>query len=313
MKKIYGTIYIISLVLGGCVTPPSKMVVLQPGQICVSSYDTIYSIAKAQDISVRELVETNHLRSPYILEEGQILTLPAKVRTPDLPVDDLDIVGGGPVSLAEDSWKDVPLDMPQESSQEMEVLPVPTLPAPESEEEGLSIKNASGRESLVVSEKKALPEKKERERAFEKKKTLFDDSNKKSKQNFSKIQESKNEFKAPVSKPLKRVLDKQTAVFHTNAQDPVFACKDGVVVFSGKCDHFDKDPSLSNKSFVFIKHSNSKGEEWSSVYLGVSPSVKKDQKVKQGDVLGKCQGTVLRFQLRKNRLPVNPENYLKKK
>lgn len=326
MKKIFRAIFFASIILAGCTPPPTTPVVLKPGQIYVSSSDTIYSIAKCHDISVRELVETNGLTPPYILEEGQVLTLPSKSEAQDssVPVDDLDSASGDPIALAEETWKDVPLNTSEDIESEVEVIPSPTLPAPESLQENISQKDAPEKSSAPsrkasFENKLAKPSeevvspvmgKKSSDHSspppsLEKKTKVLKNSNKKG--NISKT----GEFKPPVQNDLKCVLDKQTAVFHTSPKDPVVACKDGVVVYAGKCDQFHKDPALANKSFVFVSHTDAKGEKWSSVYLGIMPVVKKDQAVKQGEVLGKCQGGVLRFQLRKNRIPVNPKRYLK--
>ncbi|PPE03333.1 LysM peptidoglycan-binding domain-containing protein [Holospora curviuscula] len=322
MQWVYHLFFLGSIILGGCSEAPLKTIVLKMGQISVSSSDTIYSIAKAHDVSVRALVEANNLRAPYILEEGQILTLPSKAisSSQQSSEDDLDVMANGPVDLAQDTWKDVPLEGdPSEAmgrSSELEPLPTPTIPVPHAEEKPLE-------------EKKKLAQETDPNKSFSVSQEIFPPSIHSSKaSSFVSTQKKKDRLvrsgkkslnnpdpdlvlQAPVSGSIKEVLDKQTAIFNTQSKAQVVACEEGVVVYAGKCGQFHKDPSLANKSFVFVAHNGIKGGKWTSVYLGVLPSVKKDQKVKRGGVLGVCQENVLRFQLRKDRVSVNPKPYFK--
>ena len=285
MKRIYCFIWSITLFLGGCRESPPRIVVLQPGQISASSSDTIYSIAKAHDISVRDLIETNHLKAPYILEEGKILTIPSKEVSSHgtAPEDDLDIMASGPIDLAQETWKDVPLEenfSPEnpsaelESAQEKELLLTPTLPLPPAQdtkshpvEKGLPEQSGSLSQSYTSSDRGSLS-------SSEKKKDsgISSDSRKKSLHRSHKGLG----LQTPVSGGMECSVDKQTAIFQTEPKEKVLACEEGTVVYAGKCGQFHKDPALANRSFVFVSHDSIKGGKWTSVYLGILPSVKKD-------------------------------------
>jgi murein DD-endopeptidase MepM/ murein hydrolase activator NlpD len=55
------------------------------GKIRVERGMTLYSIASANDISIKQLAKTNGIRAPYRIREGQVLKMPAsvaKVRVP---------------------------------------------------------------------------------------------------------------------------------------------------------------------------------------------------------------------------------------
>jgi murein DD-endopeptidase MepM/ murein hydrolase activator NlpD len=314
MKTMYGILSLIALgCISACTNSPPKTIVLQSGQIAVTAQDTIYSLAKAQGVSVRALVETNHLPPPYLLEEGQVLTLPCEPKHAEhhAPVDELEDLSQGSVVLAQDAWKDIPLEgdiadghaMGQGTSQGMEddiIIPSSTLPVPGLPEDTTPSLEGS-RKSLFASSAK-------KDSAPALKDTKGDHPLRNPKTPASKKSRS---FITPIEGTLEDVNNKQTASFSAHQQEKVLACQDGVVVYAGKCGQFHKDPSLANKSFVFVSHDGVKGGKWSTVYLGVSPTVKKGDKVKQGQVVGACQGDKLLFQLRKDRIPVNPKSHLK--
>lgn len=330
MKKIYS---ILSLIAFGCISActnsPPQTIVLQSGQIAVTAQDTIYSIAKTHNVSVRSLVETNHLTPPYLLEEGQILTLPCEPKpTASQPAaDDLDDISQGSVALAQDAWKDIPLEGDAATSHGMgqgmedDIIPSSTLPVPDLAEDtassppssqleknvtalddaGLSLEGAQKSSSTSVASKDSAS-------TPASKNTKSDHPAHKAKSASTKKSKS---FISPIEGGIEEVDNKQMASFSAHKQDKVLACQDGVVFYAGKCGQFHKDPSLANKSFVFVSHNDFKGGQWSTVYLGVAPSVKKGDKVKQGQVVGACQGEKLLFQLRKDRIPVNPKSHLK--
>lgn len=331
MKKMYG---ILSLIAFGCISActdsPPQTIVLQSGQISVTAQDTIYSIAKAHGVSVRAFVETNHLKPPYLLEEGQVLTLPCEPKHTESHVaaDDLEDLSQGSVALAEDAWKDIPLEGETASNasmgQGMEddiIIPSSTLPVP-----GLADDTPSPHTSSPLTERGApldeTPPALESSKKSSPSCAANTDSTPPSALKSTKGDRPGHKPKAapskksklfitPIEGALEDVNNKQTASFSAHKQEKVLACQDGVVVYAGKCGQFHKDPSLANKSFVFVSHGGVKGGEWSTVYLGVAPTVKKGDKVKQGQVVGACQGEKLLFQLRKDRIPVNPKPHLK--
>lgn len=313
MKNIFSSICVLcACMLIGCGDGPVKTIVLQPGQVCVSNSDTIYSLAKAHDISVRQLVEANHLKSPYILEEGQVVTIPSHpVASETAPADDdLDVMASGPVTLAEDAWKDVSLEgETTEFSGGENIMHTPVLPVPED-----PTHDVVSEEHVIAQHSKegVLPQEQKKKQVFEEvlepKSSVRDERSSKKSKN---VVRKHSKFLPPVSGEMHEISGKQTASFSVQKQEEAVACQDGVVVYAGKCGQFHKDPSLVNKSFVFVSHENMKGGKWTSVYLGVKPLVSKGQKVKQGDALGACQGSTLQFQLRKDRIPVAPKSYFK--
>lgn len=77
------------LALLSCVQEPAKISInetnktssslaenLNPHQIIVKESDTIYSIAKKNDVEIRQIIDANNLWPPYKLETGQILRVP---------------------------------------------------------------------------------------------------------------------------------------------------------------------------------------------------------------------------------------------
>jgi len=51
---------------------------LQNRQITVSSGDTLYSISKKYDVTLRDLIKQNNLTPPYGLKNGTVMTIPAQ-------------------------------------------------------------------------------------------------------------------------------------------------------------------------------------------------------------------------------------------
>jgi len=56
--------------------PPGPAESQRPGSVTVAPGDTVYSIARRFNLSVRDLIEANRLEPPYQLTSGQVLRLP---------------------------------------------------------------------------------------------------------------------------------------------------------------------------------------------------------------------------------------------
>lgn len=74
---------LVLLLLGACATSRpntfSSNTNLTPGaQMRVYPGDTLYSFARRNNVSMRELIDLNHLQSPFELTPGTMLTLPAE-------------------------------------------------------------------------------------------------------------------------------------------------------------------------------------------------------------------------------------------
>ena len=54
---------------------------LKSNQILVNNGDNLYLIAKKHKITTRQLIDSNNLKPPYVLQPGQILDLPSKRKT----------------------------------------------------------------------------------------------------------------------------------------------------------------------------------------------------------------------------------------
>lgn len=54
----------------------------QTGVVKVEKGDTLYSIAKQNDLSAEQLASINHLKKPYVIHPGQSLQLQARAKTP---------------------------------------------------------------------------------------------------------------------------------------------------------------------------------------------------------------------------------------
>ena len=61
--------------------PKEAPLVLGPHQVLVKRGENIYSIASANNVSVRELIAVNMLEPPYAVADGQVLLLPKKKAT----------------------------------------------------------------------------------------------------------------------------------------------------------------------------------------------------------------------------------------
>ena len=320
MKHLLHILSLVSMMyIAACTQSPPNVTVLQPGQVAVTAQDTIYSIAKAHDVSVRSLVETNHLKPPYILEEGQVLTIPCTPKHTEgtHATDDLEDLSQSSVALSDDAWKDVPLEADSSTGHHVGqgieddiVIPTSTLPVP-----GLAEDDPAHHTIAPLSENTNATLQDTPPLTQETKSADTVRSNRPSKTKKTPTPKSSSKgsksFISPVTGSLEDVNAKHTASFLAHKQEDVLACQDGVVVYAGKCGQFHKDPALVNKSFVFVAHDGVKGGKWSTVYLGVAPKVKKGDIVKQGQILGACQGEKLLFQLRKDRIPVNPKSHLK--
>ena len=59
-------------------TAPAPSAVVAPGVILVRAGETLYTIARAHKVALRDLIDTNGLVAPYDLRAGQRLRLPAR-------------------------------------------------------------------------------------------------------------------------------------------------------------------------------------------------------------------------------------------
>lgn len=83
MLKKFFSIALLSIMLSGCYSSSGQILLFNryslygtsPSVIQVQRGDTLYSLARRYDVSVKELAEANNLKPPYALKVGQMLRL----------------------------------------------------------------------------------------------------------------------------------------------------------------------------------------------------------------------------------------------
>lgn len=258
-------------------------------QIKVGAGETLYSLAKKHQVSVRDLVAQNDLTSPYILKKGTVLNVP----TPNYHE-----VKAGETLYAISRSYNMKID---------DLIAINDLKKPYSVKVGEKIKIAKLEEKKVpvVSEQVQKKPEKIAEKKSEKNdeptptETVFNKSNK---------------FSWPIRGAIVSKFGPKSGGLYNDGINikakegaDVKAAESGVAAYVG-------NELKGYGNLVIIKHSGG----WITAYAHLSKmSVARGQKVAKGEKIGLVgsSGNVtspqLYFGLRKGRDAVNPENYLK--
>ncbi len=255
-------------------------------QITVGAGDTLYSISKKNNITLRDLIKENNLAPPYILKNGSRLTIP----TPDYHQVK---IGDTLYSISR-----------QYNMQLNQIIEINSLQAPYGIKVGEQIKVAKSE-----SEKNSKPITEEKKVAkIEEKKDGGD-------QGFvERTLDRLNHFSWPVhGSVISKFGPKSGGLYNDGINisakegEVVKASEDGNVAYVG-------NELKGYGNLIIVKHSGG----WITAYAHLKDSlVKRGQKVDKGQRIGTvgASGNVnspqLYFGLRKGRDAINPENYLK--
>jgi len=245
--------------------------------------DSLYSISKREGVSIRSIIEVNNLEPPFILYEGKELIIPlSKIHIVQTGNTLWDIANCYKVSVIEIR----------------------------------SLNNLKIKDKLYKGKKLFIPinEKNRNLGCKDTSKLIVKvDKRKKKILNKKNIVSNKTDYLWPVKGKilskyglLAKGLRNDGINISANKGDPVFASKDGKVVYAG-----NEIQAFGN--LILIKHYDNK----TTAYAHLDKiKVKKGQTVKKGEVIaalgnsGKVSKPQLHFELRDSNGPLNPLKYL---
>jgi len=245
--------------------------------------DSLYSISKREGVSIRSIIEVNNLEPPFILYEGKELIIPlSKIHTVQTGNTLWDIANCYKVSVIEIR----------------------------------GLNNLKVKDKIYKGKKLFIPinEKNRNLGCKDTSKLIVKvDKRKKKILNKKNIVSNKTDYLWPVKGKilskyglLAKGLRNDGINISANKGDPVFASKDGKVVYAG-----NEIQAFGN--LILIKHYDNK----TTAYAHLDKiKVKKGQTVKKGEVIavlgnsGKVSKPQLHFELRDSNGPLNPLKYL---
>ena len=255
-------------------------------EIEVGNGETLYSIARKNNIAVRDLIKENHLSAPYSLKSGDRITIP----TPSYHE-----VKTGETLYSISRLYNMKVN---------QIIEMNDLKEPYSVKVGERIKVAT-----TDSDKSAKPQNDER------KIVRLEERKSEASEGFvEKTLDKLNHFSWPVrGTVVSKFGPKSGGLYNdginiaTKEGTMVKASEDGVVAYVG-------NELKGYGNLIIIKHAGG----WITAYAHLKDSlVKRGQKIDKGQKIGSvgASGNVnspqLYFGLRKGRDAVNPENYLK--
>ncbi|MBM5781791.1 MAG: LysM peptidoglycan-binding domain-containing protein [Pelagibacterales bacterium] len=293
-------------------------------QVEISEGDTLYAISKRYQIPLRDLIQENNLKPPYILKNGRTLIIPAPSyhivqkgdtiynisRSYNMNIDNLVELNDlkSPYTLHEGqkirttkssksteiTTNNLNSDIVEKPLNPLEsgtnsIAPVTTSVAAVTPPVANAIPNVAEQNKEVAPKKIAIP-------------------------NISEANLSKsNQFAWPVKgEVISKFGPKKGGLYNDGINikaangSKVVASEDGIVAYVG-------NELKGYGNLIIIKHSSG----WITAYAHLSKTIaKRGQKVKKLDLIGEVGATgnvefpQLYFGLRKGRDSVNPENYL---
>lgn len=245
--------------------------------------DSLYSISKREGVSIRSIIEVNNLEPPFILYEGKELII---------PISKIHIVQSG------NTLWDIA------NCYKVSVIEI------------RSLNNLKIKDKIYKGKKLFIPinEKNRNLGCKDTSKLIVKvDKRKKKILNKKNIVSNKTDYLWPVKGKilskyglLAKGLRNDGINISANKGDPVFASKDGKVVYAG-----NEIQAFGN--LILIKHYDNK----TTAYAHLDKiKVKKGQTVKKGEVIaalgnsGKVSKPQLHFELRDSNGPLNPLKYL---
>lgn len=253
-------------------------------QIKVKYGDTLYGLAIKHNVSVDELIKLNGLKEPYILKEGQKLTISAK---------SLHIVKSG---------ENLSVIAKNYNVKSKDIIELNSLEKPYIIKVGQKLKLPSGYKCAQTNVAKAPTKTKKVTKSIVSPVT-----------NETMLVSKTNSFIWPIKgQVISKFGPKDGGLYNDGINvsapksTPFKATEDGVVAYIG-------NELKGYGNLIIIKHSNN----WVSAYAHADEiAVKKGASVKKGDVIGKIGQTgnvatpQLYFGLRKGRKALDPERYL---
>jgi murein DD-endopeptidase MepM/ murein hydrolase activator NlpD len=250
-------------------------------EITVKAGDTLYSISRNHNVALRDLIKENNLSAPYVVKNGDRLTIP-KPR--------YHTVQSGDTLYSVSRLYNTKVD---------QLIELNSLKEPY---------------AIKVGEQLKINKFEEKKPTYAIKKTAVKTSNEET-GFIAKTLDKLNKFSWPIKGPIVSKFGPKNGGLYNDginilAKDgaDVRASEDGVVAYVG-------NELKGYGNLVIIKHSGG----WITAYAHLKDSaVKRGQKVDQGDKIGRvgASGNVnspqLYFGLRKGRDAVNPINYLSK-
>jgi murein DD-endopeptidase MepM/ murein hydrolase activator NlpD len=268
--------------------------------VTVEKGDTVYSLSKKNNVSIRDIINYNHLHPPFGLRVGQKLTLSNPKTHKVLKGETLySIANAHSVDVSALAHKNQ-LRAPFKIAVGQSLLLPSPIPLNDCVDE---------RDKNIPEKKKFVPFKKKQER----KKVSSVLPSKQKPKSFVAPSRSGTHFLKPVRGsiiaafgPLKNGTLNDGINIKASAGCPVGAAENGVVIYKG-----NDLPSYGN--MVLLKHAGG----WVTTYAHLkSIDVAKGATVKRGQKLGSVGTTghvkspQLHFELRRGRTPVNPVPYL---
>jgi murein DD-endopeptidase MepM/ murein hydrolase activator NlpD len=253
--------------------------------IKVKSGDSLYSIAKSNKTSTRTLIELNNLNPPYKIFPGQTLYVPQNRAT--------HIVTSGESLFGIARQYKISMT---ELAQLNKIKKPYTLKIGQSL--ALPIANNKSRNSKIA--KKSQSKKKYQKKYSKKRKSI-------------KLSKSKNKFIWPVKGEVISSFGRKSNGTHNDGINikakfgaPIRATNSGKIIYVG-------NELRGYGNLIIMKHKNG----WLSAYAHNNDIfVKKNQSIKQGEIIGTIGNTgnvktaQLHFGLRKGRQALNPTQYL---
>lgn len=275
-------------------------------EVVVVQGDSIYSIARKNEVSIRELIDANNLKAPYALKIGEVIKIPSskfhEVRENDtlysisrsygMKVDDL---------IALNSMK---FPYTVRLGDKLKISEI----SKNSSQNNMAKKTIQANTKLDSVDHQNVAEKNSNKTA-----TKSENKQSQSEDLANKIVDKNNNFSWPLrGKIVSKFGPKSGGLYNdginikANLGTKISSSEDGVVAYVG-------NELKGYGNLVIIKH----GSGWLTAYAHLKESsVKKDQKVKKGQKIGIVGSTgkvpfpQLYFGLRKGNDAVNPENYL---
>jgi lipoprotein NlpD len=327
VRKIY-FVFWGGLFLASCM--PKESLILSPGHLIAERGDTVYSIAQEHHVPVRDLIRVNRLQPPYSIQEGQVLTLPeANTETPSfVPEPDGDTTSAPTQNLApfpaEKREGPCLLDSelttqsngtfnPPVAPSVQEEYTCPPPPAASQKAETLAGKSHKNtrliEESSICFDRPPSPQKTGNKGSASERGSgnrMLTKNNKEQAhsaqqpQNISFSMPSKGEIVLKYGESLADGKKSRGILIKGTGKKMICASAAGEVLFVGH--------ELNGKNVVIIKHPGG----WMSAYLPLrTVCVKAHQPVVEGQKIGFLQGEELHFEIRKNRVHVNPLAHMK--
>lgn len=269
--------------------PKEAPLVLGPHQVLVKRGENIYSIASANNVSVRELIAVNMLEPPYAVADGQVLLLPKKKATARSRKNDF-ADPQGPVLINEQlpTAPSQDLGAPADDSMKpfKEELFGDDDPSKKKDGEVINKEFSEELSKSAIEEPLGKPE----EKPAEEKKAAGAVS-------FSMPANGTVATKFKESAPGSKKKCNGIKI-STPSGTSVVASENGTVFFAG---------SELGTNLVLIEHQG----KWMTVYGNLaSICVKKGQTINKGQQIGSSSDTTY-FELRNNRKLVDPLSHIK--